>query len=264
MNLSMFLILILLACLSVQMILLLKYKFITKHAKSLIACVSHDLKSPVYAQSNIISLLLKGQFGSLNQEQYEMLQLTQNSNRYMENLIGIVLTDVISDAKALKLNITKFDIVKLVNEICLENKINATDKKQNLIFNCNKDEIIVNADRLQIERVITNLLNNAITYGFKNSNIFIDLNQNDQYLNFSISNYSNPIPEHELKNIFNKFSKTNNSRYNKLTSGLGLYISKRIIELHGGTIYAKSTLDGICVFGFRLKTLMICQNIEKQ
>lgn len=244
-----------------ELIKIKKYKEKNEYEKSFVAEITHDLKSPTRAQANMLDLLLKGYFGELNPKQYEMLKLLSNSSNYMSNLIGTLITDYKYESTKLRLKKTKFDILKLTQIVVQNNKYLANDKKQTIIINCNK-KCILYADKLQIERVIFNLLSNAITYGFKNSNIIIDIKNNDTTCNFSITNKSFPINKKDLKNIFKKFSKTRNSKYNKDSTGLGLYTAKKIIDLHSGSIYAQCTNDGLFIFGFKINTYKLANNTK--
>lgn len=246
---------ILVGFLVVQRFIIHKYKELNFFEKSLVASLTHDLKSPASAQINMLNLLLKGNFGKLNPKQYEMIKLTCSSSKYMSNLVGTILTNYQCETNSILLNKKYFDIVRLVNELLLQNQFLITDKNLRIIFTPFAPNCIVYADELQIERVINNLLTNAITYSLKDTEIIIKINHDTKFIEFSISNKSNPITEKELKNIFQRFSRTNNSRLNKYSTGLGLYSSKRIIDLHQGTIYAKSSPDGTCTFGFKLKTV---------
>ncbi len=250
---SLVLIVLLISFLIVQRVIIQKYKELNFFEKSFIASLTHDLKSPASAQINMLNLLLKGNFGKLNPQQYEMIKLTCSSSKYMSNLVGNVLANYECDTNSILLNKKYFDIIKLVHEILMQNQYLISDKNLKIFFTPIVNSCLVYADELQIERVINNLLSNAITYSLKNTNILINITQETKFVEFSISNKSNPISEKELKNIFQRFSKTNNSKYNRYSTGLGLYSSKRIIDMHQGTIYAKSTPDGICTFGFRLK-----------
>ena len=109
------------------------------------------------------------------------------------------------------------------------------------------------ADKLQIERAIENLIFNALTYAPDKTIISISLSCINNCVSFSVSNKCHFIPDKELKNIFNKYSKTVNSKLNRSSTGLGLYTAKQIILLHGGKIYAKCSKDGTCTFCFKLK-----------
>lgn len=235
-----------------QTYLIRKYKHIYKDGMSFIAALTHDLKSPTFAQINMLDLILKGKFGQLNSEQYEMLSLTRNSAKYVSNLIGTILVDHRNRLTSEVLNKSYFDIVVLVNSVLKKHGCSVIGKNIKIIFNA-CDSLKIYADQLQIERVITNFISNAITYSFENSVISINLSCVNNFVNFTISNKSYFIPEKELKNIFNKYSKTVNSKYNPASTGLGLYTAKKIITLHRGKIYAKSSKDGVCTFGFILE-----------
>ena len=71
-------------------------------------------------------------------------------------------------------------------------------------------------------------------------------------IEFSVKNQSEQIPEKELANMFKRFKETKLSYFNKASTGLGLYLSKKIIDMHKGEIFAKSFPDGECIFGFKL------------
>ena len=235
-----------------QMYLIKKYKNLNKDEMSYVATLTHDLKSPATAQINMLNLLLNGHFGALNPKQYEMLKMTCSSAKYMSNLVGSVLTFYKYSSNSIVLSKSNFDLVSLINSVIKQNELLISDKNMKVRFNCINPICMVNGDKLQIERVLINLFTNAVTYGFENTDIIINLKYIDGIVNFSISNKSHFIPQKELKNIFNMFSKTVNSRRNNVSTGLGLYASKQIIAKHGWEIYANSTPDGTCTFGFRL------------
>lgn len=244
--------LLLILMMGYQMYLIKKYKNLNKDEMSYVATLTHDLKSPARAQINMLNLLLNGHFGALNPKQYEMLKMTCSSAKYMSNLVGTVLTGFKYSSNSIVLSKSNFDLVSLINSVIKQNELLISDKNMNLIFDYDTPVCMVNGDKLQIERVLFNLITNAITYGFENTDIVVNLKHIAGSLNFSVSNKSYFIPQKELKNIFNMFSKTVNSRRNNISTGLGLYASKQIINKHGWEIYANSTPDGTCTFGFRL------------
>ena len=146
---------------------------------------------------------------------------------------------------------SEFDISELIIELCESVKTLAMYNHQQIKFTMNQSCTIY-ADKLQIKRVLQNLLSNAITYGFKNTTIEIILKTNKNSIEISVKNISKQIPQNELATIFDKFKKTNFSNFNKAGTGLGLYLSKQIVNLHNGKIYAESLDDGTCIFGFRI------------
>ena len=254
-NVTILTILLLVGFLIYQSFTILKYKKLRICEKTFLATLTHDLKSPARAQINMLNLLLKGNFGKLNPQQYEMIRMTCSSSKYMSNLVGTILTNYKYELKSFTLNKKYFDIVKLINDIIDQNKYLISDNHLIITFIPKEAEYIIFADELQIERVIFNLLSNAITYATKGTEILIRISQNSKFTEFSITNHCIPVSPKELKHIFSKFSATKNSIINKNTIGLGLYTAKKIIDKHNGMIYAKNTPENTITFGFKLRTI---------
>lgn len=222
-----------------------------KQKQSFLATLVHDLKTPTNAQINTLKLLKSGTFGQLTTEQYHMIELTHDSCRYMSDLISTIMETYNCDYGNVHLQKSEFDISELIIELCESVKTLAMYNHQQIKFTMNQSCTIY-ADKLQIKRVLQNLLSNAITYGFKNTTIEIILKTNRNSIEISVKNISKQIPQNELATIFDKFKKTNFSNFNKAGTGLGLYLSKQIVNLHNGKIYAESLDDGTCIFGFRI------------
>lgn len=223
-----------------------------KNKQSFLATLVHDLKTPTNAQLNTLKLLKNGVFGKLTTQQDEMITLTHDSCKYMSDLIETIIDTYHYDSGEIHLYKTNFDIITLIDELCYELQGLAKQNNQKLNFGYYDKDFIINADRLQLKRVITNLISNAITYGFPDTQIDINLTYYQNNLEVSVKNISKQIPETELKTIFDKFKKTTFSHFNKTGTGLGLYLSKNVIELHNGKIFAQSYEDGICIFGFTI------------
>lgn len=228
--------------------------FYEKRKDCFIATLTHDLKTPTNAQLKMLNLLLNGTFGHLTEEQHEMLNLTKCSCKYMADLVATIVDTYKYDCGNLKLNHETFDIIFLINRLTKGLKHIADDRSQRIIFESNMDSCFVYADRLQIKRVILNLLSNAVNYGYEKTSIIINFTCHNGKIDFSVTNESFPIPQNQLKHIFNKFCHTDNSKYNKASTSLGLYLSKQIIDMHKGKIYAQSNDQGICTFGFKMDT----------
>ncbi len=225
-----------------------------KIKQSFLANLVHDLKTPTNAQLSTLKMLNNETFGSLNSEQREMITLTHESCKYMSDLIGTIMDTYTHDNGEVRLQKKDFDIIELIEEISEELKSLYKDNNQEVEFKKDYSHYIINADKLQLKRVLANLLTNAITYGYDNTIISINLRIQDDTLEIFIKNTSKQIPEKELKTIFDRYKKTQFAKYNKTGNGLGLYLAKRIIELHKGEIYAKSFDDGTCIFGFNIPT----------
>ncbi len=234
-----------------------------KNRYAYFATLIHDLKSPTYAQIRTLKLLLSGAFGSLSKEQTEIIKETLNSENYLAEIVTNILTAYRCESNVLKLNIETLDLAKIINEICDRLRPLSEEKSQKITLSLKgSGGVIINADRLQITRVISNLLSNAIRYGFENSVINIKLKTAAENIELAVENESVPIPQDKLSSLFEKFSNGEMGHYNSASTGLGLYLSKQIIEMHGGKIFAKSTTSGMCTFGFMLPKNIKMNSVE--
>ncbi|MBQ8634540.1 HAMP domain-containing histidine kinase [bacterium] len=212
--------------------------------------IIHDLKTPINAQIKALESFLTTTKDKITQEEKDLIELTLNSCNYMQKLIETFTSINKLNTENLLLNYEKFDIVELVSSSINELKILLKYYELNIIFDSTK-EIIVNADKLQIKRVIENLLSNSINYAYKNTNIEIYLTKKNNNICFEIKNKSPYIEADVLNEIFEKY-KTYPLNYNKNGVGLGLYLSKEIIKAHFGKMSAKSLNDNINIFSFSI------------
>lgn len=114
------------------------------------------------------------------------------------------------------------------------------EQNKNIVINCD-DKIMCYADPDKLSRVFNNIIKNAISYGFENTEIQINVSCDTEFITISIQNDGYTIPEDKLNSIFEKFYRLDSSRNTRNGgAGLGLAIAKEIITLHGGTITAKS------------------------
>lgn len=107
--------------------------------------------------------------------------------------------------------------------------------------------------------MLVNLLSNAVTYGIKDKEIEISLKSDGKKMDINIINQSKFSPSETFDHIFEKFRTLENSKFNKFSTGLGLYLSKEIINLHNGKIYAEKLPDDKCKFGFTIP-ITDCEN----
>lgn len=220
--------------------------------ETFIANLAHDLKSPTFAQINTLSLLSQGTFGKLSSEQKEMIELTKQSCKYLADLISTILDTYRLHNGKISLQLEEINLSDVITFICKDFEKLATEKHQTIQFIKTQD-CFINADKLQIKRVISNILSNAIQYGFAQTNIIVNLEISNSIIEFSVTNKSKPISNKELSTIFDEFNKTSMSHFNNASTGLGLHLTKQIIEMHNGKMFACSSEDGTCTFGFKLK-----------
>lgn len=217
-----------------------------------IATVTHDLKTPTIAQIRALDLLLSGTLGQVNDEQVEILEQIKRSCNYMYDLIFTILDTYLYDRGFVKVNPERFDLMELVNQTgkAMDNLLQ--EKAQKLIVKSELQSNSVFADRVQIKRVIINLLANAISHGFENSAIIVTLMDNGKNIVLDVENKSKYITKEQMIDIFEKFKQKQNAKTIKTSTGLGLYLSKQIIDAHRGNVYARSNENQVCNFGFEI------------
>ncbi len=216
-----------------------------------IATLTHDLRTPVLASINALEFALKGTLGNLNKEQNELFQTMKRSLEDMLGLVNVLLEVYRYESGKMHLVKNDFDMVSLIKDSIQELK--PLSDKSNIVFEFNQeDEITVNADRSEIKRVIFNILGNAIKHSFDNGKIQVRVEvvkNND--VKVCIRDYGEGMTKEDLSELFKKFSRGNNKKRLPST-GLGLYLSKQIVEAHRGTIEAKSEINEGAEFTFVL------------
>lgn len=205
--------------------------------ETMLAMISHDLKTPINASIMAITLLNNRKLSPLNSYQKEILDNVLGSMQYSKTLIEDILDRYKFDNNTYFLNRTNVNFINFVKSILENSKYIFSDKNQRVSLITEITNPIIKLDALEIARVINNLISNSSKYAPENSNIKIRIFDNKQYIFFSIENAGkcaiNPFK------IFDKFT-TSNSNIKTVSTGLGLYIVKRIINAHGGDVFAET------------------------
>ena len=212
---------------------------IEQRKNDLIVYLAHDLKTPLTSIIGYLDLLKETQDLSIEQR-IKYIEITLDKAYRLEDLMNEFFeiakfndTTIVLMKKNLNL---KFMFDQLINEFFP--LINEQNK--NILINCD-DNINCFADPDKLSRVFNNIIKNAISYSFENTNIQIDVSCKNELITIYIKNEGYTIPENKLNSIFEKFYRLDDSRNtNNGGAGLGLAIAKEIITLHNGTISAES------------------------
>ena len=215
------------------------------------ATLAHDLKIPIIAEKNTLQFFLKGTFGEISQKQEEALLNMLESNKDLLNLVNTLLAVYKYDAIPSEPEKEPVDIKVLITE-CLNEISSLAAKNNHSLENNIRSEIpLLNLDRNEIKRVVLNLLNNAITYTQPGGVISLDHEINDTDVIIKIKDNGRGISETDIAKVFDRyFSKA--MKFRKVGTGLGLYLSKQIIENHNGKIWAESMADKGSIFSFSI------------
>ncbi len=221
-----------------------------------IATLTHDLRTPLLAAIQTLTFFLDGALGELDEKQKLLLSTMQKSNEDLLGLVNALLEVYKYDADKLELTKTNFNIYNLVEQVYNELQPLAQSKEIEFKIECTNKDLTVNADRSEIRRVICNLCGNAINYTQNGGRVVITLKNEGNDLIFSVADNGSGIPQEDIPNMFQRFSQ-GTSKKRSTGTGLGLYLSRQIIESHGGKIWLESTLNKGSEFSFLLTDTVV-------
>lgn len=203
-----------------------------------VATLTHDLKVPIIAETNMLELFLNESFGHVSEKQRTALKNMQASNKELLDLVQIVLeTYKVRDGK-IRLYKDNIMLKGFIEEIIEEMKPIADKTKNNLEFMTPRD-IRVYADRIQLKRVVKNLIQNAISYGEPNSPVEIKIGEIPRYIVITVKDYGAGISKSDINKIFNKYYSAA-KKFRKIGTGLGLYLALQVIKSHEGELVVES------------------------
>lgn len=214
---------------------LIKQKKIAEVKTDFANNITHELKTPMASLGLIIKSLKNEEINQNPEKRMELINLLERQNKRIQNVTDRVLESSMNYQNELK----KENIVLFLKEIC-------TDfNTETHLFRAEikPEEFYVKTDLSQLERVIQNILENAQKYSPRNSEILLKSYElNSEYV-IEIQDQGKGIPVNEQKKIFDKFHRVSQgNQHNTKGLGLGLYLSKQIMESLGGTISVKSKL----------------------
>jgi len=219
----------------------------TNEAKNrFLGIAAHDLRNPIGLVGNFSQILLESNIGSLNETQKEFLSKTYNLSQYMLGLLEDLLDISSIESGTMELKKESFRFLELVNDLMFSNESFADTKNIKLNILCNiEKEFRIYADRRKLQQIFHNLIDNAIKYSPADSIVEITMRLENNVLTTIVRDNGVGIPKDDLNQLFKPFFRAHNKPTNKEKStGLGLFIVKRIIDAHNGVISVESE-DGV-------------------
>ncbi len=225
---------------------------LAKQKEDFIARMTHDLRTPLVSANHILELFKEGLYGEITPEMSRVIQVIIRSNKNLLEMVSNLLEVYFHENGEKKLNFTKFKIIDLLEEVFQELAPLAREKGLELSLNAeNTGEIFLNGDVLELRRVFSNLISNGIKFteqGYVKIHL-IPATEEDAFVTIVIEDTGIGIAAEELPRIFDRLY---SGSLESSTSGLGLYLSRRIIDAHGGTISVTSELERGSSFSVRL------------
>ena len=217
--------------------------------------LTHDLKTPLLGAIETLKAFQRGSFGSVQLTQQPVLDTMVRSHQTTLEMVETLLDVYHNDNEGLNLHLAPVDLVQIAEEVTKTLTELAASRRIYISFNYGESDfrkfLWVSGDTLQLQRVFANLLTNAINHAQRGGKIEVVLEPGSSYHTIKVIDNGAGVKAEELPHLFERFYQGQSDRQAK-GSGLGLYLSRQIVEAHGGTIWAENRHPAGAVFAFRL------------
>ena len=224
----------------------------SRHKSEFLASMSHELRTPLNAIIGFSEVLLERMFGELNERQDEYLRDIWSSGKHLLELLNDVLDLSKIEAGQMVLSRSEF-VVRKSLEYCLS-LVRERALKQRILLSLEVDpEVgVLDADRLRFRQVVLNLLSNAVKFTPHGGRVDVRASTQGQDLVVTVADTGVGVAAEDRQRIFDSFQQGARPSEQAEGTGLGLTLSKRIVELHGGRIWVESEVGRGSTFGFAL------------
>lgn len=213
---------------------------------SFLANMSHELRTPLNSILGFSDVMLEELDGPLTDNMRVDLGLIYKNGQHLLHLINDVLDMAKIESGKMNLSVEKFNLLEIIEEVTSITSTFASEKNLSLFIDSASDrEVEIKADKIRLRQVMINLVNNAIKFTEKGK-ISIHVAREENNVLITVKDTGIGIPMELLESIFQEFTQVDTSTTRKAGgTGLGLPISRRLIEMHGGRLWAESSgIDG--------------------
>jgi len=216
-----------------------------KQRRQLVAQVSHDLRTPLASMLGYIESLKLKRNNLSAEEQEEFLEIAYRQGRRLSHMVDSLFQLSSLEAKEVKPQLEPFVPLELLFDIRQKYAIRLQEAGLSLEIEHDQSGEFAMGDVSLFERVLDNLIDNAMVHAAASSLITLRIENSAEHIGISVSNQGKPIDESELDAVFDPFYRSDSHSADRRHAGLGLAISRRIMESLKGSILVKNTADGV-------------------
>jgi PAS domain S-box-containing protein len=207
-----------------------------------VSLVSHELRTPLTSIRGYVDMLLEGDAGEIKEEQADFLHVIKRNTERLTILVNELLDVSRIEAGAIKLNLAPLDIATSIREVVESIRPQIESKKQTIDVILPGDLPAVMADANRITQIFTNLISNAHKYTPEEGVISVIVHLEKKNLRIDVNDTGIGLTKEEQNKLFTKFFRADNPYTQKIGgAGLGLWITRSLVEMHGGEIHVSST-----------------------
>lgn len=236
-------------------------KRVEKMKNEFVSTVSHELRTPLTSIRGSLGLMTGGAVGEIPQQAQEILKIAGHNTERLLLLINDILDIQKIESGELEMTFEKFDVMPFLEQAVEDNNAYAEQFSVKIMLEPCDKVLLVKANKDRLMQVMANLLSNAIKFSYENGVVEVAVSQNNNIIRVSVADHGRGIAKDFYSTVFDKFTQQDSSdTRQKGGTGLGLNISKAIIEKHGGEIGFSSKVDVGTTFYFDLPEYTISKN----
>jgi len=210
-----------------------------------LGAASHDLRNPLVSIRGISQYLGSGRFGELSESQREMVETIASASESMLSLVEDLLDASLFESGQIKIRREEEDLAELAETAVRLHGERAAKKGIALAAARRSDDTRASVDRKLVSRVLDNLVSNALKFSQPDTNVVVAVESDADTVTLAVEDEGPGIPETEIPNLFKEFSRLSNQPTGgESSSGIGLYLCKRIVAQHGGRVGAENRPQG--------------------
>ena len=240
-----------------------KLREVDRLKSEFLASMSHELRTPLNSIIGFADVLLEGIDGELNERMEEDVMLIRDGGQHLRELIGDILDMAKMEAGMMELSYGKVDLGRVAHEVMAMISSLLQDKPVHLIDNIEEEIGYIQADRTRLIQIFLNILSNAAKFTDRGSITLTIKRQHDFDVLVSVSDTGDGIKEEDIPMVFTQFSQVGGIQHRKAGgTGLGMPITKQLVELHGGKIWLESVFGMGTTFYFTIPHEPPVQKVE--
>lgn len=217
-----------------------------------IAFAAHELRGPITVIRGYLDSLSDELDSTMDQEQKELFKRLIVSSNRLDSYINNILNSSRYDRRHFTVRLAEASISDIYQTIADDMQLRASSQERILTVDLPKTLPTVAADISSASEVLGNLIDNAIKYSNQGGVVNVTAEQHGDFLEIEVQDHGIGMPANVVSNLFHKFYRSHRSRETVAGTGIGLYISKAIVESHGGTVNVRSVEDEGSTFSFTL------------
>jgi signal transduction histidine kinase/DNA-binding response OmpR family regulator len=224
----------------------------SQHKSDFLASMSHELRTPLNAVIGFSEVLLERMFGELNDRQADYVQDILDAGRHLLALLNDVLDLSKVEAGRMELDVTTFPLAEAIHSVLALVRETAVQRGVALEFDSTNAPAHVTADELRLKQVLLNVVGNAVKFTPEGGTVSVRAWAEGTETLVTVTDTGIGIPESDRARIFDSFQQGTRPASSSEGTGLGLTLTRRIVELHGGRMWLDSEIGVGSTFGLAL------------